>query len=199
MTKWVPLIFAVGLTVSLLGLIPSIVAVRAHGSPTPALLLFGCFTVAFGWGVILWLLGPFPIRPRIVPYFTAELGALLGPTMAAFRRGRALYRNIVTLDDLARRLGVTPLSAFGFAYDHYAQEVRWQPAGDGLQTVEALRLGADGSTSTDPELAEDLGALAFVLRVAVARGVRFALVLRLQARDNLQVVCTRETRHGSFW
>jgi hypothetical protein len=35
--------------------------------------------------------------------------------MAAFRRGRALYRESAVLERLAESLRVKPLSAFGFA------------------------------------------------------------------------------------
>ena len=41
--------------------------------------------------------------------------------------------------------------------------------------------------------------LAGVLRIAARKEVPFALVLRLWERDNMQVVCTREARHGNFW
>jgi hypothetical protein len=91
-------------------------------------------------------------------------------------------------------LGVTPLSAFGFAYDHFGQQVDWHAAADGLATVEALR-----NQSKDSSAAADLETLAGVLRIAARKQVPFALVLRLWERDNMQVVCTRETRQGNFW
>jgi hypothetical protein len=199
LTWWIPLIFVLGLGVSVLGLIPSIAEFRAEGTPSPALFVFGVSTLFFGWIVILWLTGPFPIRPRIVPYFRRELGELRGATMAAFPRGRGLYREIVALEQLAGRLGVTPLSAFGFAYDHYEQEVTWHPAPEGLRTVEALRQGLDAHLSAAPDVAEDLAALASVMRIAADQGVDFSLVLRLHAKDSMQVVCTREARQGGFW
>jgi len=48
-------------------------------------------------------------------------------------------------------------------------------------------------------VAHDLEALATVVRAAAERGVDFSLVLRLYEKDNLQGVCTLETRQGSFW
>ena len=56
-----------------------------------------------------------------------------------------------------------------------------------------------GTAESNGEMAGDLDALASVLRMAGERGVSFSLVLRLQARDNMQVVCTGEPRQGSFW
>lgn len=198
MTPWIPWIFVVGLGVSIVGLIPSITLFLEHGSAT-FLFVFVPFTVLFGWGVILWLVSPFLIRPRIVPYFTRELGTYGGKTMIAFSRGRALYREIVALEQLAATLGVKPLSSFGFAYDHYDQKVQWHPAVEGLSTVGALRRGLGGALVTVPDVVEDLDALGFVVGVAADQGVEFSLVLRLHAKDNMQAVCTREVRQGSFW
>jgi hypothetical protein len=199
MTWWVPWIFVVGLGVSILGLIPSIAAFRADGSQKVSVAVFALFSVLFGWAVPLWLIGPFLLSPRIVPYFSRELGAYGGETMAAFRRGRGLYREIVALEQLARSLGVIPLAAFGFAYDHYDQTVQWHPAPKGLETVEALRHALGAHAPTAPDVALDLESLSSVLRTAADQGVEFSLVLRLYAKDDMQAVCTREARQGSFW
>jgi hypothetical protein len=198
MTWWIPLIFVAGLGVSVYGLVPSI-AVYREGRSVGHLVLFAVFTVFFGWAVVLWLLGPFLMRPRIVPCFARELGPYGGETMAAFRRGRALYRESAALERLAESRGVKPLSAFGFADDYYDQEVVWYPASEGLTTIEALRQGL-GSLPVSPSgVAEDLRMLASVVRTAADRGVDFNLVLRLHAKDSMQVVRTREVRQGSFW
>src|SRR5262245_62242174 len=108
MTWWTPLIFVAGLVVSILGLLPSIAESRRHGALTPGMIGFGISTLCFGWVVLQWLIGPFPVRPRIVPYFTTELEPLGGATMIAFRRGRALARNLDNLETLASTLGVPP-------------------------------------------------------------------------------------------
>ena len=81
MTWWIPWIFVIGLCVSIFGLMPSI----AVGSAT-LVLVFAAFTLLFGWAVVFWLLGPFLIRPRIVPYFARELGEYSGA--AAPREGQ---------------------------------------------------------------------------------------------------------------
>ena len=129
MTWWIPLIFVAGLGVSAYGLVPATAVFREGRSASP-LVLFGVFAVLFGWAVVLWLLGPFLMRPRIVPCFARESRAVRGRTMAALRRGRALDRESTALDRLAESLGV---------------------------------------------------------------------MLRLSAKDSMQVVRTREVRQGSFW
>lgn len=191
---WIPWLFVVGACVSILGVVMSV----SEAGSTTHVAVFGLSAVFFGWVVVLWLAAPLWIKPRIVPYFFRELDTYGGQTMVAFRRGRALYGEIVALDDLARRLGVTPLSAFGFEYDHYDQTVRWHPASEGLRTVEALQ-AAVGAERLGAAVGEDLQALAHVLRVANDRRVDFSLVLRLHAKDSMQAVCTREHRQGSFW
>jgi hypothetical protein len=199
MTWWIPLIFLVGLGVSVLGLIPSIAASLEKGFPTLGAAIFAVMTVFFGWAVAHWLAWPYLLRPRIVPYFARALGEYGGGTTAAFRRGRGLYREIDALERLAAALGSKPLSAFGFAYDYYQQEARWHAASEGLRTVEALRQGSGDRQRTAPDVREDLEALASVLRVAADQEVDFSLVLRLHAKDSLRDALTLEVRRGSFW
>jgi hypothetical protein len=196
---WIPWLFVAGACVSILGLIPFVAEFRESGTLPLAILIFALPAVFFGWAVISWVAWPFLLSPRIVPYFARELGPLLGSTMTAFRRGRGLYREFVALEQLAGSLGVKPLSAFGFAYDFYEQEVHWQPAAQGLRTVEALRQALGAHPHFTAAAAADLEALASVLRAAVQQNVDFSLVLRLHAKDSLQAVCTREVRQGSFW
>lgn len=198
MTWWIPAIFVAGFGVSILGLIPALAVPRPAGIPPVPVLVFALFSLLFGWASVLGLSGPHPIRPRIVPYFTRALGEYGGPAMISFARGRALYREIAALDQLAGSLRVTPLSVFGFAYDHWDQEVRWHAAAAGLETCEALRQGLGPGRLAAPDVVEDLVALAAVLRLAAAQGVEFCLVLRLHAHGDLQGLA-REDRQGSFW
>lgn len=199
MMWWIPWIFVIGLGVAILGLIPAIAMATERGAPSPGLFVFAFFVALFGWGVVMWLTSPLAIKPRIVPYFARELAPCGGATMAGFRSGRRLYLEMGALDRLAGSLGVRTLSTFGFAYDHFEQEVRWHPADEGLRTIEALERGLRGAPRTAPGLADDLEALAAILRVAAERGVGFSLVLRLHAKDSLQAVCALEERQGSFW
>ena len=193
MPWWISSIFAAGFVFSAIGLFASFAAFREGGSVTAKLVAFTIFFLLFGWAVARMLL-PIRPRPRIVPYFAAELGAYGGDTMVAFARGRGLYLELAALDALAQSRGVKPLSAFGFAYDHFGQQVHWHPAADGLATAEALRQAQNSRA-----VAQDIEALTRVLRIAAAKDVPFSLVLRLWEKDSMQIVCTRETRQGSFW
>ncbi len=197
-TWWIPWIFVIGLAVSILGLITAAMMSRDTGRALPVAVL-AVPTLGFGWAVALWLLGPLLIRPRIVPCLARELGPMGGETMAAFKRGRALFRHASALERLAIARGVDPLSAFGFHDEHYDQDVRWRSAADGQRTVDALRASLDGELAADAEVARDLEALASVLRTAAERGVDFSLAVRLHATESLQAVCTSESRSGSFW
>jgi hypothetical protein len=196
MSWWIRLIFFAGFAVSLMG----VVAVwRESGAATPGLFAFAAFAAFFGWTSSLSVIAPLPVRPRIVPYFATQIGEYGGMTMSAFPRGRGLYREIVALEELAGRLGVRPLSEFGFAYDHYDQPVEWHPAAEGTRTAEALRAGLDARLRAAPEVSRDLEALAEVLRAAADKGIDFSLIVRLHSKDSMQAVCTREARQGSFW
>ena len=199
MTWWIPAIFAVGLCVTIIGLIPAVTASVERGAPRISVFVYGLFTIFFGWAVIYSVIWPFFVRPRIVPYFKQELEPYGGSTMAAFFRGCALYREFPALEDLTTSLRVAPLSAFGFSHDLYAQEVRWHAPSDGLRTVEALRQNTGAHSNASPAVIQDLEALTSILRVAAERNVEFCLVLRLHAKDSMQGVCTREVRQGSYW
>jgi hypothetical protein len=190
---WFKAIFVAGFGFAALGLFSSFQWWRDSGKVTVGLIGFGIFFVLFGMGVARSLL-PLRPKPRIVPYFLSELGPLGGDTITAFYRGRMIYLEIMALDALAKSLGVRPLSAFGFAYDHFGQAVHWHSANDGLATVNALRQAV-----SSPGVVQDLDALASVLRTAAGKDVPFSLVLRVFENDNLQGVCTRETRQGHFW
>jgi hypothetical protein len=198
MTWWMPMLFAIGLAFATIGLIAAISESRDLGSPTVAVFGFGLFVLLFGSAVASWAIHPLFYRPRLVPYFSREIGPYGGDTMTAFKRGRGLYREIAALDEHARRLGVTPLSHFGFAYDYYGQDVRWHPASDGLRSVDALRQ-PEGAPRLATDVAEDLAALALALRAATEQGAEFSVVLRLHGTENMQAVCTLEPRQGTFW
>jgi hypothetical protein len=194
---WIGWLYAVGFALSAAGLATTVMHYRAEGSPLLKAAFLAWAFLGFGMGVFLWL-RPFRHQPRIVPYFARRLEEYGGPTSAAFAGGRSLFLELAALDALAERLGVAPLSAFGFPDDHYGQEVRWHPASEGCQSADALRQNLAGLGAA-PELASDLDALSAVLHAAADREVAFALVLRLHAKDSLQGVMTREDRQGSFW
>jgi hypothetical protein len=155
--------------------------------------------VSFGLALAALLTQPFRLKTRIVPYFVRRIEEYGGGSTRAFVRGRGLYRDIVALEDLAGTLGVTPLSAFGFADDYYGQAVHWHAASEGLRTAEALRQALNTRLPGARDASDDLDALASVLRIAANRGVDFCLTVRIQRKDSLQVVSSMEVRHGSFW
>ena len=176
-------------------MVTSIQRFEDQGSPVGKIVFLGFFWVFFGLLVVSplnWL----RLKPGIIPYFAQALGPYGGQSSTAFHRGRGLYQEIDVLDQLARNLGVKALSEFGFADDYYNQEVVWHSAAEGLRTAEALERGA----ANDPahNLADDLAALASVLRVAAEQGGQFCLVLRI-GKDSLQSVSAMEGRQGKFW
>jgi len=197
-SAWIGCVFAVGFFFSALGLAASVARFRAEGSPTLRVVFLAFFAVYFGVAVGLCLMPRRP-KPRIVPCFARKLEEYGRETSVAFPRGRALYQALAGLDELAATLGVTPLSAFGFADDYYEQEVHWRTASEGLRTVDRLRQGLTPRLLAVPDLPSDLEALASVLRAAADRGVDFNLRLRLHKKDSLQGVMSRESRQGSFW
>jgi hypothetical protein len=194
---WVPV---VGFGLSSVGLMAAR-ALADDGAALPAaklaFLWFGF--VSFGLGLVALLTEPFRLKARIVPYFARQIGEYGGKSSRAFVRGCGLYREIVALENLAGTLGVTPLSTFGFADDYYGQEVRWHAASEGVKTVEALRPALGGRSPAELDAAQDLEALASVLRLAADDGVDFCLALRIRRKDSLQVVSSMERRQGRFW
>jgi hypothetical protein len=197
---WIGVFPVCGLVLSVLGLLAGRTLARA-GTPLTWLqagfLWYGL--VMFGLATLVFLTSPLRLRSRIVPYFARQIEEYGSASSAAFRRGRGLYVEIAALDARAEVLGVTPLSSFGFADDHYGQAVRWHPASEGVKTVEALRQGLDERLRAAPRVCQDLDALASVLRIAAEHEVEFALTLRLLRKDSLQAVMAMEQRQGQFW
>lgn len=196
---WIAWIPVVGFGLSSMGLVAARALARdgvALSTTKLGLLWFGFLW--FGLSLVLMLIWPFRIRPRIVPYFARQIEEHGGETSAAFRRGRGLYREIAALDERAATLGVTPLSAFGFGDDFYGQPVHWHAASEGVRTAEALRQGLGARLLAARDVARDLEVLSAVLGVAADHGIDFSLTLRIQ-NDSLQVVSSMERRHGRFW
>lgn len=176
-----------------LGLLGALVLHPEVKTSKGELVFFALGFLFFGWGLVMWLTYPFFRKPRLVPYFAREVQPYSRETAAAFWRGRALYREIATLDELAAKEGVPPLSAFGFADDYYEQEVQWYPASEGLRTVGAIK-----PLVAAPDLTGDLGALESALKAAAELGVDFSIALRVH-NDSLQAVSSMQQRQGRFW
>lgn len=112
----------------------------------------------------------------IHPYFESRVGEI-----DTFGQGRELARHLKDLDELARELGVVPLSAFGFADDLAGEALTWHDAATGRKTAEALLvvLSGDGLLAVGSDrLVQDPKRLAHALGRADDRGIRFCLLLR---------------------
>lgn len=143
----------------------------------PPLCTAAAIAVFVVFGVISSLCAMVEVRTvRVLPYFQRTVGEI-----DTFLAGEAIARHLRHLDDLAERLGSTPLSRFGFHDDLMGEELRWYSAADGLRTVNALldHLPA-GSSSIDPvePVLADLRKLRHALERAQAQGIAFCLLLR---------------------
>ena len=99
----------------------------------------------------------------------------------SFLGGKALARNCIDLDTLAREVGLEPLSRFGFADDLGGGQVTWYSPARGLRTVSGLLM----ALRQDPTLlreAEAVIAELFLveanLRDAVRHQAPYCLLLR---------------------
>jgi len=190
-----------GVSLSALGLYASATLWGAGLRPsTLTLIVLAYGLLAFGAVLIAAVVWPLRARCRIVPYFAREMGPYPSTMSMAFTHGHELYRHSAALERAACAMGVTPLSAFGFGDDLYAQRVHWSAAADGLQTVTTLHGAAMADTATPRGLVDDLDALASALRAAAEQGVDFALLLRVGGGD-LQSAAVFEPRArvGRFW
>ena len=131
---------------------------------------------------------------RIVPYFQARLGL---DASSPFSRGAALARHCRSLDELGTRLGVAPISAFGFNDDAAGERVTWYLSSAGLETVVALKNHLQ-TAAHDEELLRDLAALEAALEEAAKQEVSFCFILR-PGRDEFISPPEMDRREGSFW
>jgi hypothetical protein len=118
-------------------------------------------------------------RGQIVPYFKKPTDHSLGD---AWLSGRALSRNCQRLDELGIRLGVQPLSHFGFADDMRGETVVWHEPKEALVTTRALleALESADCAGQRDELREDLVKLQAALEKAQANGNQFALLVNFE-------------------
>jgi len=83
------------------------------------------------------------MRPRIVPYVKhfrthKPSQATTEASQRAFRSGFGIAADLLRLDESARKLGVPPLSSFGFGDDLLRQPPQWTDPAEGLRTLTAL-------------------------------------------------------------
>jgi hypothetical protein len=192
MPWWISSIFAAGFVFSSIGLFASLAALREDGSMTARLVAFTIFFLLFGWAVLRMLL-PIRPRPRIVPYFAAELVRSWRRHDDCVRARPRLVLEITALDALAHSRGVKPLSTFGFASTTSGSKSIGTRQPTDLRR--RRRSGRSGTAPQSPRTSSARPGAAHRRR----KGRTFSLVLRFGEKDSLQVVCTRETRQGSFW
>lgn len=127
-----------------------------------------------------------PLAVAVVPFFPYPDGAAGSDSGSCVRNlgGHALARHAGTLDDLARREGVAPLSTFGYTEDALPPGAgAWQDATTVLPVLAALAtvLRADpamlGPVESEAVLA-DLQTIATRLQQAAENGVPFRFYLR---------------------
>ena len=128
----------------------------------------------FTLGPLLYLIRRGPGRPRILPCYVNQLeleGVLSRPG------GYAIAVSHAELEKLAVRIGVPPLSSFGYLPSN-TRKVIWHSSAAGLACVQALAV----HIRQDPtclknagEVLADLECLAGCLEVASKQGVAFCL------------------------
>ena len=139
------------------------------------------FAAWFGGGVLAYIvLGAVVgtrdgFRARVLPFFERQLGGI-----DTWLAGEDLLWNSRALDEIARGLGMAPLSAFISGDPLIAGEeehVRLFDAAEALATVEAL-LRAGATEVLGGPVISDLNKLRDALALAKKNGVRFSLHLR---------------------
>jgi hypothetical protein len=130
-------------------------------------------------------------RVRVLPYFERRLGNADG-----WLAGKSLLLHSRQLDEIARRLGIRPLSDFASGDDMVLfEKLRWFPAKEALNTTERL-LQADVCNEFSPELVSDLRCLKSALSSADSNGIKFCLLLREgSSTSGLEM----DRRKGSFF
>lgn len=168
----------VGCAFLLLVLLPLVGAAAWFASEEgvmPKVLFGGTLSAIAAWCALASFRPPSIFQVRVLPYFEKQVGEI-----DTFLAGYALARNWERLDDLARELGSSPLSDFGFADDFEGDPLIWHDAAKGYDTVEAIRQRIERDWVTrDLDLLRDLNALAHALSRAAEQRIRFSLLVRL--------------------
>ncbi len=167
------------LVFSAAGLSLTAFAVLGDGQQANGLILFAALADALF--ILFQLSQPCGINymvqhAHVVPYFDKKVGEI-----DTFCHGQSLARHGTALDEAARSLGVTPLSAFGWNDDMDHEKVEWHEPSEGLKTVNALLLVVQRGELAwvDQEaIAADLKRVAHALTRAEERAIQFSLLLR---------------------
>jgi hypothetical protein len=131
---------------------------------------------------------------RIVPYFESRVGF---GKMHAFSSGIEMAKQCRVLDILASKIGVSPLSAFGFKDDRDGQKLIWHNPADGINTIVRLK----EQLQNNPEaslLIQELDLLQNNLELARDKNIKFCLLIR-SGLDKFITPMEMDSRKGSFW
>lgn len=130
-------------------------------------------------------------RVCILPYFERRLG-----TADTFLRGSSLLGHSRALDDLAKQLGVSPLSNFASGDDMiWFERLQWHDPKEALRTTEQL-LNSELAKTWSENLISDLNSLQAALAEASKQSVRFCLLLR---EGSYTSGLEMDRRKGSFF
>ncbi len=144
---------------------------------------------------------------RVVPYFRekdfrGKVDRGVSPECReAFRSGHGLVSDLPLLDALAREIGVTPLSAFGFDDDLFGDRPKWTELSEGLRTTAALATAVANRDLRDrlsSTTLEDLRNLQAALHRASETQKWFSLIARYGADEFISGV-EMSKREGGFW
>jgi hypothetical protein len=154
------------------------------------------FLAAFIFFTWFWLLKNVKenLTCRIVPYFESRVG--FGKTHA-FSCGIELAKQCRMLDILASKIGVSPLSAFGFKDDRDGQKLMWHNPSDGINTI--ARLKENMQEKQDATLlVQELDLVQNNLEQARDKNIKFCFLIR-SGLDKFISPVEMDNRKGSFW
>jgi hypothetical protein len=136
---------------------------------------------------------------RVTPYFDSKVLASKIGWIDTYCSGQHLARHVLELDELARALGVTPLSEFGWNDDMCGEALVWHDSAIGLKSVNAILAHLHGEEFLDGEqigVIDDLKRIADALSRTHQAGIRFCLILQHGDATNAM---EHEQRKGSFF
>lgn len=133
---------------TILGYLTFVAAYIYPVNPPVSLLLTGLFL----WACYRIWQPDTEAAPRIVPIYRSGLR-----NSGTFLRGYAVARHFDDLEKRAGKLGLPPLSTFGFAEALCNEETRWHKASTAIPTLEGLL--RDSPKTQDPEISADLEAM----------------------------------------
>lgn len=134
---------------------------------------------------------------RILPYFDRRIE---GSSVSTFTRGDALAPHCRALDERCVRLGLEPISMFGFVDEFGDGAPTFFDAARGIAVFDGLRESLQSEPlaagETHEAMLEDLHLFSGKLREAAAQGIKFCLLLRM---GNATSGHEMDVRKGSFF